>query len=325
MRVGEEIQEVLRGIAAVVRRPVDSLKLVDGGRGPVGGRIALILLLLAANLAKSQNPAPNLPASDANELVRRMVAREIEAANQPAYYRFRFRRETERGVFLGERILTKEGGISRTMSVNGKPLSEEQQRQWEQGARKLLADPALRERRRKELSEERERIVKLIRALPDAFLYEFDKREPDSGWARLKFHPNPNFRPPTSEAQAFRGMQGTMLVDERSERLARFDGKLVDDVDFGWGLLGKLYRGGQIVMENSSFADGRWGTSALQLQLKGRVLLIKSFAVDRKEHFSDFQPVPEDFTLAQAFESLLSLQLVACSEKRPANGFCTSE
>lgn len=279
------------------------------------------LLLMPAGLAASQDSIPKISLNP-NELVRRVVAKEVESAKQPAYYRFRFRRETERGVFVGERILTKEGGISRTMTISGQPLSEEQRRQWEQGAQKLATDRELRAKRLRELRQDQKRITNLVRALPEAFVYEFDGREPGSGWVRLKFRPNPKFGPPSTETRALRGMAGTMWVDVAAERMARFDGVLVEDVDFGWGLLGKLYRGGQVTMENTRLLDGSWRTSALTLQLRGRVLFIKSFSVDRKDRFSQFERVPDNFTVAQAVERLRRLELVTCSEKRPANGFC---
>jgi len=51
--------------------------------------------------------------------------------------------------------------------------------------------------------------------------------------------------PPSLEARVFHDMEGEMSVDSKQERLAEFDGRLMQDVKFGFGLLGQLDRGGQ--------------------------------------------------------------------------------
>jgi hypothetical protein len=38
------------------------------------------------------------------------------------------------------------------------------------------------------------------------------------------------------------------------ERIVKLDAHLIDDVNFGWGILGKLYKGGSLTIEQK----GRW-------------------------------------------------------------------
>jgi len=66
----------------------------------------------------------------------------------------------------------------------------------------------------------------------------------EANLVKLKFVPNPQFDPPDREARVFDSMVGFMWVDRDGMRIAEITGKLTRDVDFGFGLLGHLYRGG---------------------------------------------------------------------------------
>ena len=55
---------------------------------------------------------------------------------------------------------------------------------------------------------------------------------------RLALKPNPNFTPPDREADVYHGMEGELWIDKDQQRIVRFDAHLVQDVNFGWGILG---------------------------------------------------------------------------------------
>jgi hypothetical protein len=42
------------------------------------------------------------------------------------------------------------------------------------------------------------------------------------------------------EANIFRGLAGELWIDQAQERLNRLDAHVIANVDFGWGILGKL-------------------------------------------------------------------------------------
>ncbi len=59
----------------------------------------------------------------------------------------------------------------------------------------------------------------------------------------------------------FTGMQGEMLVDETACRLAKIDGTLFKEVNFGWGILGRLYKGGRFFVEQAEVTPSHWDTT----------------------------------------------------------------
>ena len=96
--------------------------------------------------------------------------------------------------------------------------------------------------------------------MPDGFIYQYDGVE--GGDIRLKYQPNPDFKPPTYEARVFHGMAGTVWIDEREKRFSRPQGTLVSNVDFGYGLLGRLNKSGAFDMERVEVVPGSWKTRA---------------------------------------------------------------
>jgi hypothetical protein len=56
------------------------------------------------------------------------------------------------------------------------------------------------------------------------------------------------------EAAILRGMAGKVRIDQAPARLTRLDAHLISNVDFGWGILGKLDEGGTIQIEQPDWA-----------------------------------------------------------------------
>ena len=84
----------------------------------------------------------------------------------------------------------------------------------------------------------------LVRLLPSAFLFQYDGW--DGAYLRLNFRPDPAFIPPTMESKALQSMAGTILVNPQQKRLTHITAHLVENVDFGFGILGRLDQGWHI-------------------------------------------------------------------------------
>ena len=78
------------------------------------------------------------------------------------------------------------------------------------------------------------------------------------------------------EASIFRGLAGEVWIDQEQERLTRLDAHVIANVDFGWGILGKLDKGGTILLEQSDIGGHDWELTDLKLNLTGKALLVKS-------------------------------------------------
>jgi hypothetical protein len=241
------------------------------------------------------------------DLVRRAAANEIKANDSHVYFMFKDRDEEKGHSTTKEVIQTPQGGLLRTIAIDDKPLTPEQRAKDDQKLQKFAHDPEARKKRRQATKEEDQRDSLMLTSLPDAFLYTYvgDQPGPNSApLVHLTFKPNPKFNPPNHETMVYQGMEGDMLIDPKAARIAKIDGTLFKDVDFGWGILGRLYKGGKFLIEQRDVGSGHWETTRESLQFNGKILLIKPLTISSTETTYDFRPVAANLTVAQALELL---------------------
>jgi len=99
-------------------------------------------------------------------------------------------------------------------------------------------------------------------------------------------------------------MQGTMIVDELTKRLKELRGRLVRDVVFGWGILGRLHKGGVFEVRQDEVAAGHWELTLVDVHITGKALFFKTILEQQHEERSAFRQVPGNLNLAQAVEML---------------------
>jgi hypothetical protein len=263
-------------------------------------------------MAATACAAAQVAALPPGELVRQAVQNEIKAKDDPA--KFMLRDHKKRIVDDQTKLLveTKDGPLAMVIAVNEQPLSPQQHR-WEiERVERLVKDPDEMRKKQQQQRDDADRVSRIIKALPDAFIYEADSKEmgkpgvgqPGEELVRLKFRPNPRYDPPTRVEQILTGMQGSVLIDAKRNRMARIEGTLFKDVSFGWGILGHLDRGGRIAIEQGDVHQGTWQITTVQYTFTGRVLFFKSINSRTIETFSDFRPVASDLTYAQALALL---------------------
>jgi hypothetical protein len=143
------------------------------------------------------------------------------------------------------------------------------------------------------------RMRRAIELLPRAFLFEYTG--PSEGvQVRLSFRPNPAFTPASYEARILHALGGTLVVNQRLKRLIEIDGHLIERVDFGYGLLGHVEKGGTFEIRREQVSETHWKTNLVEVHIQGKVLLFKNVTKDQRESRSDFRPVPQDISLAEA-------------------------
>jgi hypothetical protein len=195
---------------------------------------------------------------------------------------------------------------------DGRPLSPEQQKAEQSRLENYVRNPDELNRKRKQEKEDADRTLRILKALPDAFLFEADGTQegtvgvgrPGDRLVRLKFRPNPAYDPPTRVEQVLTGMAGTLLVDANEKRIAEINGTLQKDVGFGWGILGHLDSGGRFVVQQADVGNKQWELTRMELAFTGKILLFKKLNIRSSDIFSGFRPVPKDLSFAQAVELL---------------------
>lgn len=289
--------------------------------------LPILLAILVCLLASSS--VAGIPAVQPDELVRRAVQNEIRSNNQSAKYMFRQHKETPAGSQTRLMVETRDAMAGMVIAYNNRPLNQEQ-RQGEYGRlQRFIDDPDELDRKHKKEKEDSERVQSILKALPDAFLYQYDGTEvgrpelgkPGDELVRLKFRPNPKYDPPTRVEQVLTGMQGVVLIDAQKQHIARIDGTLFKDVSFGWGILGHLDRGGHFQVDQTDVGDDTWSISRMALAFTGKILLFKSLNIKSTEIYSDFRPVSSNLTFAQGVELLKKqVAVVAQNQTQSRNG-----
>jgi hypothetical protein len=276
----------------------------------------LLVLLFCSpgiNPATSGGQAASGPASAADAqapsqqaLVQRALAAELRAAQTHDHpMRFLLRKTSPRLTTTKDILETKDGLVARLVSINDKPLTAEDMEKEEARLNALLTDPSLQQHRRQSEDQDTGRALKVLRALPRAFLFEYEGTGASGAVEKFRFHSNPDFSPPDLESQVLTQMSGELWVDPVHERVTHLDGHLIQDVDFGWGILGRLNKGGWISIDQSEVGENQWRVVHFKMGMTGRVLF-KNRSFDTTEDESRFEPLNIGLDYRKAIEMLRS-------------------
>jgi hypothetical protein len=247
------------------------------------------------------------------ELVRQTVQNEIRASNNPAaYFMFRGTKTTAKGSVTKIYVETREATAGMIVAYDGKPLTPAQRQAEQTRIERFLRDADELRKKRTQEHEDAERTMRIVRALPDAFLYEYAGEETGGGGighagdplVKLNFRSNPSYRPPSRVENVLTGMHGDLLLDAARGRIASINGTLFKEVSFGWGILGHLDRGGHFVVHQEAVEDNLWEISSMGLRFTGKILLVKNLLIESTEVFGGFRRVAPDLTFAQAVKML---------------------
>jgi hypothetical protein len=274
----------------------------------------LALLSLTVPLRARENSAPDVSAA---ELVRLTIAHEMKAAQDDSHkHLFRSRKQIPRGSQTRLYVETNDSMAGMTIAYNDQPLTPQQQKAEQDHLAWLANNPQqLRKKRAQEKADE-QRTLRILRALPDAFLYEYAGTETGEAvvgkagdpLTKLKFTPNPSYSPPTRVEQVLQGLNGYLLIDAAAHRLASIEGTLFRDVTFGWGIIGHLDKGGYFRVQQAEAGDGSWEITSMKLKVTGKILLFRGLSITTDEVFSDFSEVPADLPFAKGVDLLKTEQ-----------------
>jgi hypothetical protein len=269
------------------------------------GTLVFLSLAIASAPMLSAQSLPPMPV-DATALVRRAVQHRLDAGKSHRPVRYLIHRTDERHDTTKEIIETVDGGVARLVAIDGKPLSAEADRAELDRLDTLANHPELQEHRHKSEQKDAERVDRLLALLPDAFVYRFEGMTPCAAGQcyRLSFTPNPHFTPPNLEADLLRGVAGEVWIDTRQERLTRLDGHFIADVDFGFGIIGKLNKGGTVLLEQTDVGEHDWELTRLTLHVTGNALMVKPLSFQINEEASHFSPVASGLRYRDAIQLL---------------------
>ena len=262
--------------------------------------VALVTVIAAVSILPRHACAQQ---DSARAFVQSIVNHELEMdANDHSRWMYRDADKVHGKSIVKLVVQTPEGSVSKMIEINGQPLTQQEEKADEQRMHRFVTDAALRQKQKQSNQHDDKQAASLTRMLPDAFLWTKIGESGDE--TTLSFRPNPKFNPPTREARVFSAMTGSMVVNTKDRRIQSLKGKLIRNVDFGWGLLGKLDKGGTFNVERKQISSAVWQITGTHIHIQGHALIFKSIREQQDEETSDYKPAPESITLAEAAKML---------------------
>jgi len=268
---------------------------------------------LAAGVIGGGHAARRAPATDrdadqseaptASELVRAVVANELTDREQLLKWIWVIEKRAGKETLTEEQVETRDGPLYRLLAIDGAVLSPRQRQQDDARIGQLMKDPSPLLKLKQAESEDEIKLQKLLNLMPNAFVYDYDGAE--ENLVRVKFRPNPEYAPPTYEARVIHSLAGTMLIDPERKRMTRIACSLVNRVEFGYGLLGRI-DSGTVELERIEVGAQEWKTAFINIHFTGRLAVFKTINKDQYERRSDFREVASDLSLSDGKELLLS-------------------
>lgn len=216
-----------------------------------------------------------------------------------------FRRDTKKDSSpdeVDEVIETQRGELEIPILIGGRPPSKVQEQKAEQRIQQAVKNSSATVKTQKEKSQDTQRSQRMLKMLPDAFIFTYGERQGDR--VQLKFRPNPQFHAHSHEEEVFHAMEGSFWVDAKENRLAELSGRLDHGVKFWGGILGYLDKGGTFDVKQEPISPGYWELTVLNVQMRGKALFFRTISVQQQFSREDFKRVPDNLSLAQAHEML---------------------
>jgi hypothetical protein len=260
-----------------------------------------IPLLFAAAVMAGQSPAP--PSIPPNELVRKVVANEIQADEQDhSHWMYQVVTNVPAPRKTTAVVETRNGDVNYLEEIDGRPLSPQQKRAEDQRVQRFVNDPEQQSKARRDGAADDQKTSKMFAMLPEAFIFQYAGQYAGGSkdTIKLDFHPNPDFTSHSADAYVFHKMDGFVIINTRQNRLVEISGRLTNGVEFLGGLLGHLDPGGTFDVRREEIAPGHWAITKLKVNMNGKALFFKNISVQQDEVHSHFQRIPDSITMTQA-------------------------
>ncbi len=273
--------------------------------------ISAILLALMAGRTPAQTASSSPQRKEPiqpQRLVSAAVTEELKQGyGRRPYLVYRLDKQTAHLNRVQTLYETQDGDVACRLAADGRALTGADWQVEEARLLRLREQPALQKhRQRRELDDVRH-FEKFLRALPDAFDYtDAGRVQTAAGEAeRLTFTPRRGYQPSDYETRLLRSMHGEIWIDARQQRIAYFSGELFQNVDFGWGILGTIQKGGTLRIQQAEAVPGVWTLSELKVDITGRALLVEKVQEHIHERETGYALAAPVQSYTQAIDALL--------------------
>lgn len=189
------------------------------------------------------------------------------------------------------------GAMRVEMERNGQPATPAEIAQaWRNVAgtlesRSHSGDPQVKKDYERAAKRRRES-ARMVDAIGEAFRFRWARRTMREGRAviELDFEPEPGFKPSMRFAGVYKQIWGKVWVDESSGYVVRLEAELRRDIPIGGGIVGKVYRGSRIEIEQAEAAPGVWLPIFNAYDIEGRKFIFPA-SLHRKLYASGYRRI----------------------------------
>jgi hypothetical protein len=248
------------------------------------------------------------PAEDWTGLLRTVLSKLQEAdarLGEYGYDRFSVRRELDSsGAVKSERTILARRAyfeaddlwVTRQVERNGKPVSEEELQRNLESARQRAAElKAMSPEERAKLNAKSRDENAWLKEFPQALEFRKTGEETIDGRPAivLEFSPRPGYKASNLRARVFSRVRGKMWIDSADSQLVRAEAEVFENVNIGWGVVGRVQKGTRFHLERRKIEDGSWLPQLQTIRFAARVLVFKSLAQEETTRYSQYRSKSE--------------------------------
>jgi hypothetical protein len=247
------------------------------------------VVLLAAAMGVATMGYAQASDSAALEAVRAAVKSELQAAQTDRSIWIYTEHDTTVGRdAVYDVVETPHGTLKRLIELNGRRLTGAAEQTETQRIENYVHDPSAQARARRAGAHDDAQATEMLKMLPDAFIWR--KESETGGLLTLKYWPNQNFDPPNMQARVMGTMAGEMVISRDGDRIRSLRGALTSNVLIGFGILGKLDRGGIFDVERRKQEGGSWQITETRVHIGGHALLFKTIGQQEDDIKTNWKP-----------------------------------
>ena len=183
----------------------------------------------------------------------------------------------------------------RLMSVNGKPLSAAELAKNDAVHQKdifarLNESPAQKAKRAREEAKERAEEKRAIDEIFAGYEITLVRREVVNGYPTIlaSLEPRKAFKARTDEGKMMKKIRARAWIHETEHQIVRVEIEALEDIGFGMGVVGKLYKGTVGEFVRTKVNGEVWLPARARFTAKGRALFRK-FAIDSVTEWWDYK------------------------------------
>lgn len=260
----------------------------------------------------AQTPVP--PSGTPQLWIENAVKHELEIIqdeNAPPL-RYQIHKISDRDDITRVVIESRQGSVARLVEHHGRALTAAEDAAERSRLSDILRSPEQYVKHERRDDAGRDYAIQLIKLIPGAMLFNFVPGQPQPAGAQspqivIDFKPDPSFHPPTMISEVLKGLQGRVWLDTRTGYMTRIQGTILHPINFGWGIIARIYPGSSIELEQTSVDGKRWVFSHLKENITMRAALVRTVTENANVTAWDFEFLPKPLSLQEAIHTLLAM------------------